>query len=59
MISVSKIKCGNNVYIPMPVVLVGTDIKGRANFMTVGWASGANANPPMIPVGINKKTQNA
>jgi flavin reductase (DIM6/NTAB) family NADH-FMN oxidoreductase RutF len=56
---VSKIKCGNNVYIPMPVVLVGTDIKGRANFMTVGWASGANANPPMIPVGINKKTQNA
>lgn len=39
----------------MPVVLVGTEIEGRANFMTVGWASRANANPPMISVGINKK----
>jgi len=36
----------------MPVVLVGTQVKGKANFMTVGWCARANANPPMIACGI-------
>ncbi len=36
----------------MPVVLVGTQVQGRANFMTVGWCARANANPPMIVCGI-------
>jgi len=50
-----KITIGTNVFIyPMPVVLVGVNIKNRANFMTVGWISRVNAVPPMLAVGINK-----
>lgn len=47
-----KIQIGQNFFIPMPVVLVGTRIGGRVNFMTVGWCTRANANPPMIVCGI-------
>lgn len=43
-----------NFFIPMPVVLVGAQVGGRANFMPVGWCSRANANPPMISCGIAK-----
>jgi flavin reductase (DIM6/NTAB) family NADH-FMN oxidoreductase RutF len=42
-----------NFFIPMPVVLVGTQVKGRANFMAVGWCARVNGNPPMIACGIN------
>jgi flavin reductase (DIM6/NTAB) family NADH-FMN oxidoreductase RutF len=47
-----KKQIGQNFFIPMPVVLVGTQVNGRANFMTVGWCARANANPPMIACGI-------
>jgi flavin reductase (DIM6/NTAB) family NADH-FMN oxidoreductase RutF len=47
-----KIPIPPNVFIPMPVVLVGTQVAGKANFMTVGWCARANANPPMIACGI-------
>jgi flavin reductase (DIM6/NTAB) family NADH-FMN oxidoreductase RutF len=47
-----KIQMGNNFFIPMPVVLLGAQVHGKANFMTVGWCSRANANPPMIQCGI-------
>jgi flavin reductase (DIM6/NTAB) family NADH-FMN oxidoreductase RutF len=47
-----KISIGQNFFIPMPVVLVGTQVKGKDNFMTVGWCARANANPPMILCGI-------
>jgi flavin reductase (DIM6/NTAB) family NADH-FMN oxidoreductase RutF len=47
-----KQQIGNNFFIPMPVVLVGTHVGGKANFMTVGWCARANANPPMIACGI-------
>lgn len=49
-----KIKIGNNVFVPMPVAIVGTLIDGKPNFMTVGWVTRANANPPMIAVGIHQ-----
>ena len=49
-----KTKITNNVFIPMPVVLVGANVDGKANFMAVGWVSRVNLNPPMIAVGINK-----
>jgi flavin reductase (DIM6/NTAB) family NADH-FMN oxidoreductase RutF len=42
----------NNFFIPMPVVLVGTQVNGKDNFITVGWCARANANPPMIVCGI-------
>ncbi|HSA37729.1 MAG TPA: flavin reductase family protein [Methanoregula sp.] len=47
-----KQQIGNNFFIPMPVVLVGTQRNGKANFMAVGWCARANANPPMIACGI-------
>jgi len=47
-----KQQIGNNFFIPMPVVLVGTQVGGKDNFMTVGWCARANANPPMILCGI-------
>lgn len=47
-----KMQIGQNFFIPMPVVLVGTQVSGRANFMAVGWCSRANASPPMIVCGI-------
>lgn len=43
-----KQEIGKNFFIPMPVVLVGTQVDGKVNFMTVGWCARANANPPMI-----------
>jgi flavin reductase (DIM6/NTAB) family NADH-FMN oxidoreductase RutF len=50
-----KVSIGNNAFIfPMPVVLLGTQAMGKANFMTVGWVSRVNASPPMIAVMINK-----
>jgi len=47
-----KTQIGTNFFIPMPVVLVGTQVGGKANFMTVGWCARANANPPMVVCGI-------
>ena len=50
-----KSKIGNDAYLyPMPVVLVGTMIDVKANFMTVGWVSRVNFEPPMIAIGINR-----
>lgn len=49
-----KVTISPNFFIPMPVVLVGTQVAKKANFMVVGWCSRVNANPPMIACGINK-----
>ena len=49
-----KIEIRKNVYLtPMPVVLVGTIVEGKVNFMAVGWVSRVNHKPPMVAVGIN------
>ena len=45
---------GTNFFIPMPVVLMGTQVKGKDNFMVVGWCARVNGNPPMIACGIAK-----
>jgi flavin reductase (DIM6/NTAB) family NADH-FMN oxidoreductase RutF len=51
----SKVKIGKNNFVyPMPMVLVGTVVDGRANFMAVGWVSRVNFNPPMIAVALGK-----
>ncbi|MCX5846064.1 MAG: flavin reductase family protein [Deltaproteobacteria bacterium] len=51
----NKVKIGNNPFVyPMPMVLVGTVIDDRANFMAVGWVSRVNFNPPMIAVALGK-----
>ncbi len=49
-----KEKIQNNVFIPMPVTIVGAICNGKENYMTVGWVTRANANPPMIAIGIGK-----
>lgn len=49
-----KQQIGTNFFIPMPVVLMGTQVKGKDNFMAVGWCARVNGNPPMIACGIAK-----
>jgi len=49
-----KINMGANVFIPMPVTLLGIKIGGKANFMALGWVSRLNASPPLIGAAINK-----
>ncbi len=43
---------GRNIFIPMPMAVIGTVKDGRNNFMAAGWVTRANANPPMIAAGI-------
>ncbi len=50
-----KVALGTNVFLyPMPVTLLGTMIGGKPNFMTLGWVSRVNANPPMVGCGVAK-----
>ena len=50
-----KIKLDKNAFLyPMPMVLVGAIVAGRANFMAVGWVSLVNFNPPMMAVALGK-----
>jgi flavin reductase (DIM6/NTAB) family NADH-FMN oxidoreductase RutF len=45
----NKIKIDTNAFVyPVPVVIVGTMVRERPNFMTVGWVSRVNYNPPLI-----------
>jgi flavin reductase (DIM6/NTAB) family NADH-FMN oxidoreductase RutF len=37
---------------PMPAVLVGSQVEGKANFMTVAWCGIASQKPPAISVAI-------
>lgn len=39
---------------PNPVTLLGANVEGRANFMSLGWVSRVNAEPPYIGIGVNK-----
>lgn len=38
---------------PMPTVLVGANVNGKPNYMTVAWAGVACMAPPMLCVAIN------
>ena len=38
----------------MPTVLVGANVKGKANYMTAAWATVACMAPPMVCVAVNK-----
>jgi len=50
-----KITIGPMPYMSvMPTLLVGTNVKGKANFMTAAWATVACMAPPMVCVAINK-----
>jgi flavin reductase (DIM6/NTAB) family NADH-FMN oxidoreductase RutF len=49
-----KTRITTNIFLPMPVVIVGTEIRGRPNFLTAGWVSRVNTDPPMIAVSISR-----
>ena len=50
-----KVDIGTNTFVfPMPVTLLGTQVKGKANFMALGWLTRVNANPPVVGVGVGK-----
>ena len=50
-----KINIGNNPFlIPMPMVIVGSCIGERPNFMAVGWASRVNVKPAVMGVAIGR-----
>ena len=42
------------LYYPMPCSLVGANVGGKANFLTVAWFTMANPKPPCVLVTINK-----
>lgn len=39
---------------PMPVVLVGANVKGKANFLAVAWFTAAGISPPKVAIALNK-----
>jgi flavin reductase (DIM6/NTAB) family NADH-FMN oxidoreductase RutF len=48
-----KMKIERDAFIyPMPVVLVGTVVEERPNFMTVAWVNRVNFQPPMLDAAI-------
>jgi flavin reductase (DIM6/NTAB) family NADH-FMN oxidoreductase RutF len=50
-----KITIGPMPYMSvMPTVLVGTNVKGKPNYMTAAWVTVACMAPPMVCVAINK-----
>ena len=48
-----KIRPGVYLY-PMPVVLIGANVKGKPNFMTIAWVSIVEHKPPMIQISAHK-----
>lgn len=44
----------NKIGYPMPVVIIGTEINGRANFMTAAWVTNVNLEPPMLAICLSK-----
>jgi flavin reductase (DIM6/NTAB) family NADH-FMN oxidoreductase RutF len=54
-ITMEKITIGPMPYMSvMPTLLVGTNVEGKANYMTAAWATVACMAPPMVCVAINK-----
>ncbi|MFC2032973.1 flavin reductase family protein [Chloroflexota bacterium] len=49
----SKVTMGPTTLIyPMPALLIGADVDGKPNFLTVAWAGIADGEPPMISIAI-------
>lgn len=51
-----KANIGTNAYLcPMPMVLVGTTVEGRANFVAVAWVARVNGSPPIMAIALNQR----
>ncbi|MBA4394292.1 MAG: NADPH-flavin oxidoreductase, partial [Desulfobacca sp.] len=50
-----KIECSaERLYYPMPCSLVGANVAGKPNYLTVAWFSMANPKPTYIMMTLNK-----
>lgn len=50
-----KIECSaERLYYPMPCSLVGANVAGKPNYLTVAWFSMANPKPAYVMVAMNK-----
>jgi len=50
-----KIEIGKSrVFYPMPCSLVGANVTGKPNYLTVAWFSMVNPEPPYLAVAMNK-----
>jgi flavin reductase (DIM6/NTAB) family NADH-FMN oxidoreductase RutF len=47
-----KIDSGAAFLYPMSIVLVGSVVEGKANFMAVGWVSRVNINHPLFAIAL-------
>jgi flavin reductase (DIM6/NTAB) family NADH-FMN oxidoreductase RutF len=47
-----SIECSSAYLTPMPMVLVGAVVAGKANFLAVAWASRVNFKPAMFAVAL-------
>jgi flavin reductase (DIM6/NTAB) family NADH-FMN oxidoreductase RutF len=45
----------NKLVLPTPIILIGTQINGKPNFMTAAFAGIVNSNPPMLAIGVQDK----
>ena len=51
-----KVKLGARTYLnPMPVVLVGAEVKGKPNYMTAGFVAVLNYQPVVMAIGLSAK----
>ena len=51
----TKNKIRNGMYLyPMPVTIIGADVKGKANFMPIAWAQILEHHPPMIQISASQ-----
>ena len=51
----AKVRVDVNVSIyPMPVVLAGAVVNGRANFLAIAWIARVNYQPPMVAMSLGK-----
>lgn len=51
----AKKQLGNKPFLyPYPVVLVGTEVDGKANFVTIAFCGIVNINPGMLTIGIGR-----
>jgi len=52
----AKQEISKNTFIyPMPMVIVGTKVAGRSNFLSVGWVNRVNSNPPMLSIAVSRR----
>ena len=53
-----KIDSGAAFLYPMPMVLVGSVVEGRVNFMAVGWVSRVNFKPSLFAIALGSHHTN-